>query len=124
MQGHDLDLDLDRVFGALASPVRRRILDVLKDQPGCSVHDVARHFDITRIAVMKHLDVLVAARLVLSVKEGRTRVLHFNPVPIQAIYDRWTTEFSRHWAARMTRVKYRVEAAGAAGESGACSERD
>lgn len=101
---------LDQVFAALASPVRRRILDVLKADPGCSVSAVAEHFEISRIAVMKHLEVLVGAGLVLSVKEGRTRVLHFNPVPIQEIYDRWTTEFSRLWAARLTQLKYRVEA--------------
>lgn len=102
---------MDQVFAALASATRRRILDVLKAEPGASVRDVAAHFDISRVAVMKHLEVLVAAGLVLSVKEGRTRVLHFNPVPIQEIHDRWTTEFSRHWAARMTALKYRVEAA-------------
>ncbi|QDU68129.1 ArsR/SmtB family transcription factor [Engelhardtia mirabilis] len=100
------------VFGALSSATRRRILDVLKAQPGCSVNDVASHFEMSRIAVMKHLKVLEGAGLVLSRKEGRRRVLHFNPVPIQEIYDRWTTEFSKHWAARMTRVKYVVEAQG------------
>ncbi len=101
---------MDQVFGALAHGARRRILDVLKASPGCSVNHVAGHFDITRIAVMKHLKVLEEAGLVLSRKEGRTRVLHFNPVPIQEIHERWTTEFSRHWASRMTRLKYRVEA--------------
>jgi DNA-binding transcriptional ArsR family regulator len=103
---------LDQVFAALASPVRRRILDVLKADPGCSVSAVSEHFEISRIAVMKHLEVLVGAGLVVSVKEGRSRVLHFNPVPIQEIHERWTTEFSRYWAARLTQLKYRVEAAG------------
>jgi DNA-binding transcriptional ArsR family regulator len=106
------DDQLDHVFAALASPMRRRILDVLKADPGCSVNAVAEHFEISRIAVMKHIDVLVAAGLVVSAKEGRTRVLHFNPVPIQEIHERWTTEFSRYWAARLTQLKYRVEAAG------------
>jgi len=106
----------DQVFGALASATRRQILDVLKAQPGCSVNDVSSHFDISRIAVMKHLKVLEAAGLVLSRKRGRTRELHFNPVPIQEIYDRWTTEFSKHWATRMTRVKYVVESKGESDE--------
>jgi DNA-binding transcriptional ArsR family regulator len=104
--------ELDHVFAALANPVRRRILDVLKADPGCSVQAVAEHFEISRIAVMKHLDVLVGAGLVVSTKEGRTRVLFFNPVPIQQIHERWTTEFSRYWAARLTQLKYRVQAAG------------
>lgn len=100
------------VFAALASETRRRILDVLKDQPGCSVRHVASHFDMSRIAVMKHLRVLEDAGLVTSEKVGRTRRLHFNAVPIQMIHERWTTEFSAFWAGSLTQLKYRLESRG------------
>ena len=103
------DDPLGAVFGALANEGRRRILDILQDQPGCSVNHVADHFETSRIAVMKHLRVLEAAGLVRSQKHGRTRALYFNPVPIQQIYDRWTTEYSALWASKLTRVKYAVE---------------
>lgn len=106
----DDSLDLDHVFAALAHPVRRRILDVLKASPGCSVADVCAHFEMSRIGVMKHLKVLERADLVLSEKHGRTRELHFNVVPIRMIHDRWTTELSALWARRLTDLKYRVEA--------------
>lgn len=99
----------DLVFGALAHRTRRQILDVLKEAPGCNVNHVASFFEVSRIAVMKHLRVLEDAGLVVSRKEGRARVLHFNPVPIQEIHERWTTEFSRRWAAKLTRIKDRVE---------------
>ena len=89
---------------------RRSQLDVLKERPGCNVNHVASFFDVSRIAVMKHLRVLEEAGLVLSRKEGRARVLHFNPVPIQEIHERWTTEFSQRWASKLTRIKARVEA--------------
>ena len=59
---------------------------------------------------MKHLAVLEAADLVISSKEGRVRKLYFNAVPIQLIYDRWTTEYSAYWSENLTRIKYRVEA--------------
>src|SRR3954447_3962022 len=101
---------MDAVFLALACPIRRKILDIVKDRPGCGVKHVARFFTISRIAVMKHLRVLVEAGLLLSRKEGRNRKLYFNCVPIQMIYDRWTTEYSALWAGRLTEVKYRVEA--------------
>jgi predicted transcriptional regulator len=101
---------MNAVFEALAHPVRRKILDVVKDRPGCSVNDVSGHFEISRIAVMKHLNVLVRADLVVSQKQGRTRQLYFNAVPIQLIHDRWTSEYSALWAAGLTRVKYRIEA--------------
>jgi DNA-binding transcriptional ArsR family regulator len=100
---------MDAVFRALASESRRRILDIVKDRPGCSVNHVAGFFDESRINVMKHLRVLEEAGLIHSEKQGRTRKLYFNCVPIQLIHERWTTEYSAMWAGRLTRVKYRVE---------------
>ncbi len=101
---------LNAVLLALASPARRKILDIVKDKPGCGVKHVTRFFAMSRIAVMKHLRVLVEAGLLLSEKEGRNRKLYFNCVPIQMIYDRWTSQYSALWASRLTEVKYRVEA--------------
>lgn len=100
---------MDKVFQALASSVRRQMLDIVRDRPGCSVSEVARHFDVTRIAVMKHLAVLEQAGLLISEKKGRTRSLYFNTVPIQMIHDRWSTEFSALWAGKLTAFKYRIE---------------
>ena len=102
---------MNDVFQALASTSRRKILDIVKDNPGCSVNSVCEHFDMSRIAVMKHLRVLEDAELILSDKNGRTRELFFNTVPIQMIYDRWTTEFSSLWAKSLTAVKYKLEGA-------------
>ena len=101
--------EMDAVFAALASEPRRRILDILKKEPGANVGRVCEFFDIGRIAVMKHLATLEAANLVVSEKAGRERRLWFNPVPIHMIYDRWTTEFSDYWAGRLARMKYTLE---------------
>lgn len=104
---------LDAVFFALASEPRRRVLDVLKAEPGCNVNRVAEHFDgeMTRFAVMKHLAVLEAAGLVIGQREGRDKRLWFNIVPIQWIHERWTSEYSAYWAARLTRLKRNAEGA-------------
>ena len=102
--------EMDAVFAALAGEPRRRILDVLKKEPGCNVNRVCEFFpEMGRIAVMKHLGVLEAAQLVISEKSGRERLLWFNPVPIHLIHDRWTTEFSAYWAGGLARMKYRLE---------------
>ena len=101
--------EMDAVFAALASEPRRRILDILKKEPGANVARVCEFFAIGRVAVMKHLGVLEGANLVVSEKAGRERRLWFNPVPIHMIYDRWTTEFSDYWAGRLARMKYRLE---------------
>lgn len=100
---------LGAVFAALANASRRQIIDVVRDRPGCNVNHVASHFDMSRIAVMKHLKVLQDAGLLISEKHGRERLLWFNAVPIQEIHDRWTSEFSALWASKMTRLKYEIE---------------
>ena len=85
-------------------------MDIVQRSPGISVGALAANFDVSRIAIMKHLAVLETADLVISSKEGRVRKLYFNAVPIQLIYDRWTTEYSAYWSERLTRIKYRAEA--------------
>jgi len=100
---------VDFLFAALAHRGRRRMLDLLMATPGMSVKALASQFDISRIAVLKHLQVLERADLVLSRKKGRTRHLFFNPVPIQLIHDRWTTKYSAFWSERMADIKDRVE---------------
>ncbi len=100
---------MDQLFGALADANRRRMLDIVKARPGCNVNDVAMRFAMTRIGVMKHLAVLEEAKLIRSERDGRSRRLYLNPVPIQVIYDRWTSEWSALWASGLTRMKYRLE---------------
>lgn len=103
------DRDMDAVFQALASENRRRMLDTVQACPGIRVGALASEFDVSRIAVMKHLNVLEQADLIVSEKEGRTRRLYFNAVPIQMIYDRWTNEYSAYWSGSVTRLKYLAE---------------
>ncbi|MCB9849666.1 MAG: winged helix-turn-helix transcriptional regulator [Phycisphaerales bacterium] len=101
---------MDAVFQALAHAGRRRILDILKHNPGSLVGEVCAAFDTSRIAVLKNLRVLEEANLIVSQKSGRERRLYLNLVPIQMIHHRWTTEYSALWAERLATIKYRVEA--------------
>ena len=103
------DDDMSAVFQALASGTRRRMLDNVKAAPGITVGELAKGFDVSRIAVMKNLRVLDDADLVISRKIGRTRKLYFNAVPIQLIHDRWTTEYSAYWSSQLTQLKFAAE---------------
>ncbi len=105
------DSEMDAVFQALAHESRRRMLDRVKENPGISVGALASEFDVSRIAVMKHLAVLEGALLLVSEKDGRSRRLYFNAVPIQMIYDRWTDEYSSQWSGKVARIKYLAERA-------------
>jgi DNA-binding transcriptional ArsR family regulator len=105
--------ELDATFFALSSDVRRRMLDLLKREGGCNVNHVCEFFsaEIGRHAVMKHLAALERGGLLVTAKDGRDKRLWFNPTPLQLIHERWTTEFSAFWAARLTRLKYDAEGA-------------
>jgi DNA-binding transcriptional ArsR family regulator len=103
--------EMTAVFHALAHESRRKIMDVLKARPGISVGEMALEFDVSRIAVMNHLAVLEGAGLVISEKDGRTRRLYLNATPIQMINDRWMSDYSAHWARKLTGIKYAAEAA-------------
>jgi DNA-binding transcriptional ArsR family regulator len=102
----------DALFTALAHAHRRQVLDLLKARPGMTVGTLAARFEgtISRIAVMKHLRVLEQADLVISRREGRRRLLYFNAVPIQLIYDRWSSEFASLFLQHATSIKAAVEA--------------
>lgn len=101
--------DMDAVFLALANRDRRRMLDLVRNHPGCCVEDLCPEFPFSRIAVLKHLKVLDRAGLIVSERRGRKRALYFNVVPIQLIFDRWATEFSALWAGKLADLKYAIE---------------
>ena len=100
---------MDLVFHALAHQTRRRILDLVRDTPGQSVGELAKAFDVSRIAIMNHLKVLEDAGLLVSQKDGRARRLYLNAMPIQAIHERWIDTFSGYWADRLSFIKHAAE---------------
>lgn len=101
--------NMDLVFHALAHKTRRHILDIVRENSGLSVGDLASHFDVSRIAIMNHLAVLSEAGLIISEKRGRSRHLYLNIVPIQEIHERWTDQYTAYWADRMTMIKKAAE---------------
>jgi DNA-binding transcriptional ArsR family regulator len=103
----------DAVWRALAHPVRRRLLDRLRDGPRAT-GDLVAAVGGQRHAVLQHLAVLRAAELVVVEVRGRRRLNYLNPVPIQQIYQRWVAKYEQNWTAALVGLKRTVEA-GAAG---------
>lgn len=103
--------EMDQLFQALAHETRREILDRLRERSGQTIGQIAANFDVSRIAVMNHIAVLERADLVISQKEGRTRRLYLNVVPIQMIHDRWSDQYSEYWASKLTFIKRSAERA-------------
>ena len=73
---------LDRTFAALGDPTRRAILARLEREGSATVSQLAQPFSIKLPAVMKHLDVLDDAGLVVRTKTGRTVTVRLSPEPM------------------------------------------
>ena len=100
--------DLDHVWKALANPHRRRILDLLRERPR-TTGELSETLDENRFLVMQHLNLLREADLVTVEVDGRRRINHLNPVPIQHIYERWVGKYQGDWAAALVGLKRTVE---------------
>ena len=99
-----MDDDLDQVWKALADPTRRSILDKLKDRQH-TTGELCSYYEVSRYAVMKHLNILVDAGLVLIRRDGRKRFNFLNPVPLRRIYERWISLYSEIWSKSILDLK-------------------
>lgn len=86
--------DDDLVFKALASPIRRRMLDLLMQSP-LTTGALCEFFpEIDRTTALQHLRTLEAAELVTGRRVGRERHLSIAPLPIKRIHDRWISAYT------------------------------
>ena len=103
------DTDLSSVFKALADKTRRSLLDALRRNNGQSLGELCEGIAMTRQSVTQHLDVLVAANLVVPVRHGRERRHYLNPEPIHQIERRWIRDFDRPHLKTLQSIKARAE---------------
>jgi DNA-binding transcriptional ArsR family regulator len=102
-------VDMDAVFKALADTSRRKLLDQLYLHNGQTLGELCEHLDMTRQAVTKHLLVLEAANLVVTVRHGREKLHYLNPAPMQEIYDRWLSKYEHHSLNALSQLKRTLE---------------
>jgi DNA-binding transcriptional ArsR family regulator len=101
--------NLDSVFKALADQGRRLLLDRLREQNGQTLGQLCGNMDMSRQAVTKHLRILEAASLVVSLRRGREKHHYLNPVPIHDIADRWISRFERGRLRLLADLKTQLE---------------
>jgi len=97
------------VFKALADRTRRRLLDRLFADNGQTLGELCAQLDMSRQAVTKHLVVLEAANLVVTVWRGREKLHYLNPEPIEAIADRWIGKYERRRIRALRDLKQALE---------------
>jgi DNA-binding transcriptional ArsR family regulator len=86
----DPELDLDRVFHALADPSRRHMLERLSQGPA-SVSELGKPLAMSLAAALQHVQILEASGLVQSRKLGRTRTCNLNAQTLRSA-EHWISE--------------------------------
>ena len=104
----ELEDETAPLWRALADPTRRRILDLLRARPRIT-GEIASEFAVSRIAVMRHLEVLAEAGVVTSRKRGRERWHYLNAVPLERLHERWHDPLAAGWASGLLRIQRNVE---------------
>ena len=99
----------DAVFKALANGKRRQMLDAIKDAPLTTGALCERFPEMDRCTVMQHLKVLEEADLIIARREGRERWNHLNALPIQAIHERWISQYAGHAMNVLSALKSELE---------------
>ena len=97
--------DEDRLFKALAAPMRRSILDALRDGPLTTGAICARFAHVDRCTVMQHIKVLEGAGLVVAARRGRERLNHLNALPIRDMYRRWIAPYAQGAVERLEKLR-------------------
>ena len=77
-------MSLQNTLRALSDPVRREILELLKDGR-LSAGEIGSHFDITGAAISRHLAVLKEADLIRDTREGKYIYYELNASVLEEI---------------------------------------
>jgi DNA-binding transcriptional ArsR family regulator len=98
---------LDRLFGVLADPTRRRIVETLVHDGPRTATELAGDFTISRQAIVKHLQVMTEAGMVAHEREGRdVRYRATTDCLAQAVS--WLLTTGPAWDRRLRRLAART----------------
>ena len=95
------------VFQAIADPTRRAILALVAMQ-AMTPNASAAHFDTSRQAVSKHIQILAECLLITHKQAGREIVYHFNPEKLKEI-DIWVEQFRKIWEVKFNQLDIIVD---------------
>ena len=99
---------LDRAFAALAHPTRRSLLQRLGRVEDANVTELAEGYDVSLMAVSKHLKVLDEAGLVVREAVGRQRRYALRSDGLAPALS-WLLEHREFWTSRLDALAAVVE---------------
>ncbi len=71
------EVSMKNVFKALGDPIRREILELLKER-SMSAGEISDHFDITKPSLSHHLSILKTSGLVIDERKGQSIIYSLN----------------------------------------------
>lgn len=89
----------DNLFGVLAEPNRRTILDYLRVKE-CTVGEIVDLTQLSQPGVSKHLRILRDSGLVSLRKEAQRHVYSLNAKPLEEIHD-WLEPYRHFWTNKL-----------------------
>lgn len=95
------------IFQAIADPTRRAIIALIALQP-MTPNALAEHFDSTRQAVSKHLQILVECDLVKQEHNGREIYYQLEIEKMKEI-DKWLEQFRKIWEQRFSQLDHLLQ---------------
>ncbi len=98
------DVTLNNTFSALSDATRRQIVSMLLEKKQRPIKELAEPFDMSLVAVSKHIKVLERAKLVKRFKRGRESYLELNPVPLRQAKD-WLAYYEQFWSQRFAALE-------------------
>jgi len=90
------------IFQAIADPTRRAILTLLALQ-AMTPNAIAEHFDSSRQAISKHIQILTECELLHQAQTGREIYYHFNAKKMEEV-DIWVAQFRAAWDSRFEQL--------------------
>ena len=90
------------IFHAIGDPTRRAILSLIALQ-SMTPNALAEHFESSRQAVSKHIQVLAECQLVKQEQWGREIYYQVNPVKMKELAD-WLDPFRKLWDIRFNQL--------------------
>lgn len=90
------------IFQAIADPTRRAIIALIAVQ-AMTPNALAEHFDTTRQAVSKHLQILTECEVLSQQQQGREIYYQLKIDKMKEI-DQWLEQFRKIWEQRYTQL--------------------
>ena len=90
------------IYQAIADPTRRAIITLIALQ-AMTPNAIAEHFDSTRQAVSKHLQILAACELIKQHQQGREIFYQLDVNKMKEI-DNWLNQFRQIWETRFNQL--------------------